>query len=332
MANAKLSGLTIETTIDRAADYIEIYDASAVASRRATPNAILGGITGAPIGTTDTQTLTNKTITAPAISSPVLSGTVTGTYTLGGTPTFPSAVATLTGTQTLTNKTLTSPTINSPTITNPTLTVDNISEFTSANGVSIDGVLLKDSNLDGSYLTAATVSSAKINFGGSGAGVWWEEIARTTLASAGDIITVSSIPARKYLQIIMTGIATGGTLDTGITFNGDTGANYSAGSFNNGAAYTSGGSQPNLALEAGTTASGGVQLILKEILNIATSEKIINSSAVNVGTTGAATAPKSYWSVEKWANTSVQISSMIWTNTGTGDFAIGSEIIILGHN
>lgn len=63
---------------------------------------------GAPIVTTTaTQTLTNKTLTAP-----VLSGTLTGTYTIGGTPTFPSSVATLTGTQTLTNKTLTSPVIN----------------------------------------------------------------------------------------------------------------------------------------------------------------------------------------------------------------------------
>ncbi len=54
-----------------------------------------------------TVTLTNKTITAP-----VLSGTVTGTYTLGGTPTFPSTVVTTTGTQTLTNKTLTAPTLS----------------------------------------------------------------------------------------------------------------------------------------------------------------------------------------------------------------------------
>ena len=60
------------------------------------------------------ETLTNKTLTAP-----VLSGTVTGTYTLGGTPTFPSSVATLTGTQTLTNKTLTSPTMTSPALGTP---------------------------------------------------------------------------------------------------------------------------------------------------------------------------------------------------------------------
>jgi hypothetical protein len=60
----------------------------------------------------------------------------------------PSAVATLTGIQTLTNKTLTSPTINAPTITNPTITVDTISEFTSANGVTVDGLNIKDGKLN----------------------------------------------------------------------------------------------------------------------------------------------------------------------------------------
>ena len=84
---------------------------------------------GTIVGTSDTQTLTNKTLTSPTISSPTisgptLSGTVTGTYTIGGTPTFPSTVVSTTGTQTLTNKTLTSPVIstitNTGTITLPT--------------------------------------------------------------------------------------------------------------------------------------------------------------------------------------------------------------------
>lgn len=58
---------------------------------------------------TGTETFTNKTITAP-----VLGGTITGTYTIGGTPTFPSSVVTLTGTQTLTNKSLTAPSLGTP--------------------------------------------------------------------------------------------------------------------------------------------------------------------------------------------------------------------------
>lgn len=53
------------------------------------------------VGRDTTDTLTNKTLTAP-----VIGGTVTGTYTIGGTPTFPSTVVLTTGTQTLTGKTL----------------------------------------------------------------------------------------------------------------------------------------------------------------------------------------------------------------------------------
>lgn len=44
------------------------------------------------VSTAQTQTLTNKTLTTPTISSPVLSGTVTGTYTLGGTPSISGGV------------------------------------------------------------------------------------------------------------------------------------------------------------------------------------------------------------------------------------------------
>ncbi len=49
-----------------------------------------------------TATLENKTIVAP-----VLSGNITGTYNIGGSPTFPSSVVLTTSTQSLTNKRIT---------------------------------------------------------------------------------------------------------------------------------------------------------------------------------------------------------------------------------
>jgi len=70
-----------------------------------------------------------------------------------------------TDSQTLTNKTLTSPTINTAIINNPTLNVNTISEFTAAAGVTVDGVLLKDSKMNGSYLTDSTVSHTQLAAG-----------------------------------------------------------------------------------------------------------------------------------------------------------------------
>ena len=93
------------------------------------------GATGAVVGTTNTQTLTNKTLTAPVITTPTITSLTLGDGnivfegatadafettltvvdpTADRTVTIPDATTTLVGTdttQTLTNKTLTSPTI-----------------------------------------------------------------------------------------------------------------------------------------------------------------------------------------------------------------------------
>ena len=93
------------------------------------------GATGAVVGTTNTQTLTNKTLTAPVITTPTITSLVLGDGNLvfegttadafettltvtdptaDRTVTIPDATTTLVGTdtpQTLTNKTLKNPTI-----------------------------------------------------------------------------------------------------------------------------------------------------------------------------------------------------------------------------
>lgn len=237
MADQKLSALTTIPIVDRAADLLYVVDNSAGTSNKVVPNVLLG-ITGAPVGDTDVQTLSSKTITAPTISSPVLSGTITGTYTIGGTPTFPSAVVTLTGTQVLTNKTLTSPTINTATIANPTLTVDTISEFTSTNGVNIDGVNLKDGalNTNNSVVTAnitdTAVTPAKLQTGTGASWAWQTWTPTFTNLTGGTLNYATYIQTGKIVTFKLKYTLAGAGISGSVSFTTPTGINptgYSVG-------------------------------------------------------------------------------------------------------
>jgi hypothetical protein len=156
VSNITINSLPTASTIDGSADILPIYTASATATQGINRNTLLG-LSSAPVGLTDSQTLTNKILTSPTINGATLLGTLSGTYTIGGTPTFPSSVVTLTGLQTLTNKVLTSPTITSPTITNATLSSDTITGFTSANNGTIYGM-----SITGSVFTSAVVGTSSI--------------------------------------------------------------------------------------------------------------------------------------------------------------------------
>jgi hypothetical protein len=92
------------------------------------------GVSGAIVGATDTQTLTNKTLTTPVIATLYQDAGKTKLIT------FPAASDTLVGkdtTDTLTNKTLISPTITGATLT--TATVNAITLTAAATGFTIAG-------------------------------------------------------------------------------------------------------------------------------------------------------------------------------------------------
>lgn len=78
-----------------------VYDATDATDFRTheAATAAIHGVSGTLVGTSDTQTLSNKTLTSPTINAGALSGTFTGSPTLSGnvafsgTPTFSGAVA-----------------------------------------------------------------------------------------------------------------------------------------------------------------------------------------------------------------------------------------------
>lgn len=183
----KISDLTSNPAVDRTTDLLEIVHSGA--SYKITPNAMMGFTGGAPVSTSDTQSLTNKTldntntITLKATLftlqdssdttkqarfslASVTTGT-TRTYTL---PDVTDTVVTLTATQTLTNKTLTSPTINTPTITNATINADALTGFSVSNtgtiyGVSVTTGVITSASVGTSALVAAAVTAAKMQYG-----------------------------------------------------------------------------------------------------------------------------------------------------------------------
>lgn len=124
MADITINNLTPANTIDQALDFLPIYQNASGATLSINRNTFLN-ITTQPVGTNDVQTIQNKIFTncsfSGAINNPVFSGTVTGTYTIGGTVTFPSDVTITTAAQTLTNKTIDGAIINTTTINSPVL-------------------------------------------------------------------------------------------------------------------------------------------------------------------------------------------------------------------
>lgn len=191
---------------------------------------------------------------------------------------------------------------------------------------SVDSTQIKANAITTPKLADGSVTADKVDFT---TGIWWEEIGRATLSSASDTITVSSLPARKYLRVLVSSLATGGTIDSWIRFNNDTASNY-------GRRHSSNGGADSVSATSSVLVNIGAgafpQYMTLDIVNIATQEKLAYITIVTQNTAGAGSAPNKVDGVGKWANTTDQINRIDVINGGTGDFAIGSEIVVLGHN
>lgn len=247
-------------------------------------------------------------------------------------------VAMLAGSQTFTGqKTFTSPKVitdisdtNGNEVLKITATSSAVNEVTVANAATGNAPSLAssggDTNID---LRLIPKGTGNVKRGTSGGAIdWWEELGRTTLSGTSDTISVTGIPARKYLKYRLVVIASG-TIDTTLRFNNDSGSNYAYRQSVNGAADTTSVSQSSI-----STVGGGVTSTMGhgegEIINIATSQKGMLYKSSNHPTVG--TDPNRIEGSATWGNTTDQITRIDAINTQTGDFAAGSELVVLGHD
>lgn len=181
----------------------------------------------------------------------------------------------------------------------------------------------------GTGLNPGVLNSTNMDFTTTGK-LWGEELTRIELSGAGDTINLASLPTKKFYRLILHAVSTGGTMRSGITFNGDTGPNYAGYTSDNFGAGSPTTNSSSINLFGSATA--GVEFAIVDISGTQSTEKLAISSGVRRGTAGAGNAPDSRNLVMKWANTADKINRITITNNGTGDYAIGSVAILLGKD
>lgn len=197
--------------------------------------------------------------------------------------------------------------------------------FKAPDDITSDVVFILPS-ADGTSGQALVTDGSGILSWASSSNGWWEELGRTTLTSTSDAITISSFTAKKYLLFLFYAIPSG-AISGGVRFNNDSGTNYSRRRSINGGSDLTDANSTNIGL-----AMNQESFSTLFVINSATEEKLTIQEKIGNGASGAGTAPGRDEGVGKWGNTSSQITRVDLVNFGAGDFAAGSQVVVLGHD
>lgn len=195
----------------------------------------------------------------------------------------------------------------------------NDASFNDGTGIANDAIVNRhyaDASIDPAHLASAAR--------------WWEELSRVTWSSGATLAT-GTITAKKYLQLILVDTQSSAN-GSDMTFNGDTGANYAHARTLEGGAFSSSVSQNSIEMMGNYK---GMQMTTAEFVNYSSLEKVGNATWVSgprAGTVNsAAQVPTHGEYAQKWVNTSTQITSVSVARR-SGNYAAGSELIVLGHD
>ena len=142
-------------------------------------------------------------------------------------------------------------------------------------------------------------------------------------------ITFSSMTAKPYMMVLEH-IVGSGTVNAYNRLNGDTASNYGNRWNENG---TENSGAPEDRMEGSFSFSSFTTgFKVWNMINLADQEKLRQGHWVYQNTAGAGTAPDRAEYAEKWANTSDLVTSVQGINNNSGDFAAGSEVVVLGYD
>ena len=157
--------------------------------------------------------------------------------------------------------------------------------------------------------------------------VWAKNGTPDTLTSSGDTLTISDLTASTFNQLMSYQIQTGGASGAELSFNSDSGSNYTRRWSTNGTTDSTDTSQT----KTNYYYNGDYPVFaVTYFINISSEEKLFIGNFLSQNATGAGNAPRRVEIVNKWANTSEQITTVTMNNTLSGDFAIDSNLSALG--
>jgi len=157
----------------------------------------------------------------------------------------------------------------------------------------------------------------------------WVEVGRTTLGSAGDDITVSSLDDKRYYMMLFSSSNSTGRTGHNWRFNGDTGSNYAYRRGRDGSEAAS-GSKTSITWGESVSAGWDNDFSINYVSNLSNKEKLALGHCGHSQSTGAGTAPNRTENVGKWTNTSDAINSITAYNPEAGSFGSGDEVVVLG--
>ena len=183
-------------------------------------------------------------------------------------------------------------------------------------------------------------NAERLALSGASSQTSWKELGRYTLTSSSDSIKVGngtqtgsgtgtgSYASKDNLMVLVSLIPTGGTITGRMHFNDDEASNYSRRKISDGG---SSGAEELSGIDAnGQTRSNQVFSVFR-IKNISDQQKLVMADLLDANTEGTGNTPNWRQVVGKWDDLTETIQNItVKNNGGAGDYASGSEVVVLG--